>query len=124
MTNTTKSFADNPPPTAPTVYATPIEVHAVPVEAILSQPATDAYYAPADQYNGGQQYNGGPQYNGGHQGFPVMAQHGEVARNNTGTCRRCGVTFTRPYDAHDSSAQFYRCERCARVHLEDFCIVA
>ena len=59
MTNTTKSFADNPPPTAPTVYATPIEVHAIPVEAILSQPATDAYYAPADQYNGGQQYNGG-----------------------------------------------------------------
>ena len=176
MSNT-KSFADNPPPI---LYATAVEVHAVPIEAIQAQPAIAEHYIPPS--NGGhqgipmmaegggyQQHHGsslsqgqgyghpqGPDYsnpqgysnpyqqdqgyahqqsmngyqqqfgNDYHQQQPANSYHPQQGignqwqhPNDIGICRRCNRHFRRQPGVHDSSANFYRCEECSGLKLQD-----
>lgn len=73
MSNT-KSFADNP---QPTIYATAVEVHGVPIEAIQAQPVTAEYYVPRS--------------NGEHHGIPVMIQ-GDGYQQQQGNMHSQGLT--------------------------------
>ena len=198
-----KSFADTPPPT---IYATAVEVHGVPIEAIQAQPAIADYYVPPSngvhqgipimtQEESYQQHHGnslpqsqgygqpqGPEYsnlqnfhqqsqgcahhqsmngyqqqpgnsyqqqpgnsyqqqpgngfqqqpgndyqqqpgNGYHQQQPGNGYHQQplngFSQNDVGICRGCGLQYRRQPGVHDSSAEFYRCEKCSRLKLQD-----
>jgi len=55
---------------------------------------------------------------------PPVVVAGVGGYADMGTCRRCGVRFVRTPDISDSTARFYRCERCSQLRVDDFCTVA
>ena len=88
-----------------------VAVEAVPVPAVSSANYGQQQYPP--QYP--------PQYSSQ---YPPQAISGQGVFADVGVCRRCGQQFQRDPRVNESSAQFYRCQRCAQLHLEDFCLIS
>lgn len=130
------------------IYVDAREVHAVPVESVISQPVYEpqggyssypsnnypgaydnSYTASTDNYFPGPPavYGPGPQgyvnYGGNQPQMVANNQQQFVQNNGVGICRRCGQHFNRPPNAHSSCAQYYRCDNCARLHIEDICSI-
>lgn len=95
--------------------------------------STDNYYpAPPAAYGPGPQ---GYMYDGNQPMMVPQNQHFQQSNQDyagfvnreygggVGICRRCGLQFNRPPNAHSSCAQYYRCDNCARLHVEDFCSI-
>ena len=92
----------------PTATAVPYDSNDVPVAVAVEAVAVPVPAASSANY--GQQQ---PQV--------VQGQGGYV---DIGTCRRCGQQFQRNPGVNNASAEFYRCPRCAKLHLEDFCLIS
>lgn len=51
------------------------------------------------------------------------AMRGAPVRGSEAICRRCSRPFVRPVHAHDAMAQYYQCQSCNTIRVEDFCAV-
>ena len=103
--------------------AVPYDSNYVPVAvAVEAVPVSSGSYGQQQQQ---QQYPQAVQqpYGQPQQQYPQVVQ-GQGGFVDIGTCRRCGQQFQRAPGANNASAEFYRCPRCARLHLEDFCLIS
>ena len=55
-----------------------------------------------------------------HYATPVYAH---VQASTTRTCRGCRRPFTPKPGVTDAQQQFYRCEECSQLGIENFCVV-
>lgn len=101
--------------------AVPYESNYVPVAvAVEAVPVTSG-----GSYGNQQQYPQAVQQPYGHQHqYQPQVVQGQGGFVDVGTCRRCGNQFQRAPGANNASAEFYRCQRCAQLHLEDFCLIS
>jgi hypothetical protein len=67
-----------------------------------------------------------PPYQQPQQGRAATAQptqHAQHGARELPVCRSCRRPFTRHPTANSSTAQYYRCQDCCKVKLENFCCI-